>query len=373
MDLVADMLHRSLREEHANSVRPHLLRPTMPRRFGRLPLVGTTGAARNADRLVSRFVDYPRWLKRESEGLSVHHIVDHSYAHLVHHLPASRTVVTCHDLDAFRAVLEPHAEPRGPAFRAMTNRILSGLRRAGRVTCDSKATRDGILAHGLLPPEKLEVLPLGVDPIMRPEPDRAADQVAEKLLGPPDAPHVDILHVGSTIPRKRIDVLLELFAAIRARIPAARLIRVGGAFTARQLELLRRLPIDHGAVVVLPHVDRATLAAVYRRAALVVQPSDAEGFGLPVVEAMACGVPVVASDLPVLREVGGSAAEYCAVADIAGWSAVVGALLRERGDMPARWDERRRAGLRQAAEFSWSRFAGNMVRIYHDLARAGTP
>ena len=62
------------------------------------------------------------------------------------------------------------------------------------------------------------------------------------------------------------------------------------------------------AIVVLPFVDRATLAAVYRRAALALLPSEREGFGLPLVEALACGTPVVASDIPVLREVGGDAA-----------------------------------------------------------------
>ena len=63
-----------------------------------------------------------------------------------------------------------------------------------------------------------------------------------------------------------------------------------------------------------------TLAAVYRRAALVLQPSEAEGFGLPVAEALACGTPVLASDLAVLREVGGEAAVYRAVGDVPAWS-----------------------------------------------------
>ena len=68
----------------------------------------------------------------------------------------------------------------------------------------------------------------------------------------------------------------------------------------------------------LPFLDRATLAAVYRRSALVLLPSEREGFGLPVLEALACGTPVVASDIDALREVGGDAVRYCPAEDVGG-------------------------------------------------------
>ena len=110
-----------------------------------------------------------------------------------------------------------------------------------------------------------------------------------------DAPP-DLLHVGSTIPRKRIDVLLEVVAAVRRAEPGARLLKAGGSLTAEQERLARSLGLAD-AVVTLPFLTRRTLAALYRRAAVVLQPSEAEGFGLPVAEALACGVPIVASDL----------------------------------------------------------------------------
>ena len=91
---------------------------------------------------------------------------------------------------------------------------------------------------------------------------------------------------------------------VAARYPTARLLRVGGRSPAEQEALAARLGIT-GRTRVLPFLSRETLHAVYRRAALLVITSDREGFGLPVLEAMAAGLPVLARDLPVLREVAG--------------------------------------------------------------------
>jgi glycosyltransferase involved in cell wall biosynthesis len=85
---------------------------------------------------------------------------------------------------------------------------------------------------------------------------------------------------------------------------------------------------------------------------------------------MACGVPVVASDLPVLREVGGSAAEYCPIGDVAGWSAKVRSMIHERSGDPEAWNARRQAALTQASRFSWSSFTDCMVELYRAVANA---
>ena len=100
-----------------------------------------------------------------------------------------------------------------------------------------------------------------------------------------------------------------------------RLVRVGGRADA-ETAAIRQAARRPDAIVEMPFLERPQLAALYRRASVVVLPSDREGFGLPVVEAMACGTPVVASAIPALREVGGDAAAYCAPGRrrrIAGW------------------------------------------------------
>src|SRR6185295_12028848 len=128
--------------------------------------------------------------------------------------------------------------------------------------------------------------------------------------------------------------LLRIFAQVRKQIPDARLIRVGGPFTTEQTKLAKRLNVAD-AILVLPQLERNVLASIYRRSSLTLLPSDREGFGLPLAEAMACGTPVIASDLQVLREVGGEAAEYCAVGDIDSWAHAITRLLKERKDQDA--------------------------------------
>lgn len=374
MDLVGDMLGWYLARDHSDALSVRRICPPMQRRLTRFSAhrsgsgVGSaTWAHRlNADRLLNRFGDYPSLLRRSRGLYDLFHIVDHSYAQLLHVLPPERTVVTCHDLDTFRFVLEPNGERRSLLFRSMTRRILTGLQKAARVLCDSSATRDEIVAYGLLPADRVVVVPIGVHPSCSPVPDDEAALRVERLLGTAGDDAIEILHVGSTVKRKRIDVLLRFFARTRRVFPGARLIRVGGPFTAEQADLARQLGLEE-SIVVLPSLDRETLAGVYRRATLVVQPSDREGFGLPLVEALACGTPVIASDIPVLRETGGRATAYCPPGDVAAWSDAVEAAITERRERPERWTERRTAGIEHARRFDWSETVRRTRAVYEEV------
>ena len=169
------------------------------------------------------------------------------------------------------------------------------------------------------------------------------------------------------MPRKRLDLLLRVFAEVRKQMANVRLLRVGERLTAEQRQLARDLGVE-SSLVELSGLDREVLAAAYRRAALLLHTAEAEGFGLPLVEAMACGCPVIASDLPVLREVGGTAATYCAVGDIEGWKNTVLAALPGSPSEEERKLERER-GFSNAARFSWSENAARTAGIYEQLLR----
>ncbi len=368
MDLVAEMLVEHLRADHGGSIEPVLVRPALRPRATRLPGVRDSRTAFTADRFTNRLWDYPAVTRGIARSFDVFHIVDHSYAHLVHTLPAGRTLVTCHDLDTFRSILEPGHEARSFMFRAMTRRIFSGLQSAGHIACDTEATRDALVSRGGISPGRTTVVPNGPHPSCAPTAEPAADVEAARLLGPAGR-MTEILHVGSTIARKRIDVLLHVLDAVRRQRPDVRLVRVGGPFTGEQRAIVRALGLDD-FIVVLPFLDRSTLAAVYRRSAVVLLPSEREGFGLPLLEALACGTPVIASDIDALREVGGDAVRYCAPEDVEAWTTEVVSVLGERRDDQGRWAARRTAGMARAASFSWSRYTGEVVALYRRLPAA---
>jgi glycosyltransferase involved in cell wall biosynthesis len=364
MDLVGDMLLDTLPSVAYGGVVATRLRPPMIRRWTRLPVVGSGSRAHLGDRLTGRLWDYPRWLSPRRGDFDVFHIVDHSYAHVIRALPAERTIVTCNDTDAFEAAREGVASLFDP-LRLLAAHVLDGISRASHVACISEATRQDLIATGRVDPSRTSVVHLAAHPSCTPAPDPHADAEIGRLIG---SSAFDVLHVSSTIPRKRIDVLLEMFSQFRVMHPDARLVRVGGPLTREQQHLAERLHVT-GALVQLPFLDRPQLAALYRRASVVVLPSDREGFGLPVVEAMACGTPVIASDIPALREVGGSGAIYCAPGDGSKWANALASFHREQLDPTAR-ERRRAACLSAAARFTWRRHAEQMAALYvQPLAR----
>ena len=366
MDQFAEHLGRALRRQglaHWTTAAPpyrHALGRVSPGRW-----------ARNADRLINRHWHYGRSLRsrRARRSFDLLHVIDHSYAHLA--LTAPRlgvpSVVTCHDVDAFRSLIEspedPDREARPWWFRALARRTLKGLRAANAVVCDSQATRRALERHGWAEPgeRRLTVIPPGIADEFFQADDPAAQQVRTRLqIGDDRFPIV--AHVGSCIPRKRIDVVLEVFATIAQAYPGAVLVKAGGLLNPAQRALADRLGISP-RVIEAPALERWELAGLYRWASLVLQPSASEGFGLPVTEAIASGGLVLASDLPVLREAGGCWATYEAVGDVAAWNARALELLAQTA-APRPRRPRREARDWARRRFSWDAHARALADVY---------
>ena len=356
MDLVAEMLLAEL-PLVAPDIQPEPLRPPWRRRATRLPAVGATAMARRIDRYSNRYADYSLWLWRRRSSCDVFHVVDHSYAHLSHVLPPERTLVTCHDVDALRGL----ADRRGGLSNAMARRILSGLRRAAMVICVTRATQEDLVSHGWISPDRTMVVHNGVHPAMLTPGDCGGCRELDAMIGP--AAGIELLHVGSTIPRKRVDVLLRAVAEVRRDRPSVRVLRVGGTLTDDQRRLARELGLS-GAIVDVPPLASAMLAALYRRAVLTLLPSEREGFGLPVVESLACGTPVAASRLPSIVEVGADLVAYAPAGDPAAFASAIRNLLDERDHEPGWWSYRREEGRRRAQSFRWTDHAADMADLY---------
>ncbi len=359
MDLCAERLVSHLLASHRERLDVSRVCAKYRRRAALVPLVGRGGAARNADRLYNRQWVYPRFAAQQAKRFDLFHVVDHSYAQVVHALPAARTGVFCHDLDTFRCLLAPHVEPRPRWFRVMARRALTGLQKAAVVFHATLDVRRQIEALNLIDPVRLVHAPLGVDPVFSataPEPHAADGCIGEFARGQPF-----VLNVGSCIERKRIDVLLDTFAELRRHHAHLKLVQVGGVWTEAQVGQIERLHLsDH--VRQVRDIKPVALASLYHRAAVVVQPTEAEGFGLPLAEALACGAGVVTSDLPVLREVGGDACVYAPVGDPHALARRVDRYLT-RHDAPPR-DVR----LKQGARYAWDTHARIIADAYVRLA-----
>lgn len=323
MDLVADMLLTHLQRYHADRFESVEICPPFRRRLTRVGAL-PRGLAFNADRLANRFWDYPRALRDMAADFDLFHLCDHSYAQLVHELPADRTGVFCHDLDTFRCLLEPDREPRSFAFKAMVRRTLDGLRKARLVFYTTETVREQIERYNVVDPSKLVQAPYGISSDFGDRSLEGAENVGRLAPDLDGSPFV--LHVGSCIPRKRIDVLLDVFAGFREHHPDVRLVQIGGEWTPAQTEQIERLGVA-SAVRQIPRQPQSVIAEFIRRAEVVLMPSESEGFGLPVVEALACGAVVLASDIPVFREVGADAALYRPLADVPAWVDALDGLL----------------------------------------------
>jgi glycosyltransferase involved in cell wall biosynthesis len=357
MDLVGEKLLERWRAEGA-AVDVDAVSIRIPRLARRLPLERGRRHALNADRALARYLLYPlRAVAARQPGM-LFHVVDHSYAQLVHVLPAARTGVYCHDIDAFRPFLEPHLS-HNSLLRPLAWTLLRGVRSAAVVFHSTHAVGDALERWGVAPRRKLVHAPYGVSRefTARSDPDDGADEVLASLGGRPY-----VLHVGSSVPRKRLDVLFEAFARLRARHPELRLVQQGASLSEAQRGQMARLGID-GVTLQPPKLDRKVLAGLYRRAAVVLVTSAAEGFGFPVIEALACGAPVVASDIPALREVGGEATLYAPVGDAEAFAGIAGSILAGSLQIPSLEVRSTRA-----AAFSWERHARTILDTYRDIA-----
>ncbi len=187
---------------------------------------------------------------------------------------------------------------------------------------------------------------------------------------PPGTPDRYALHVGTIEPRKNVPALLAAWRMLRRRGSSPPPLVLCGGFGWKAEESRREIAEAEreGWLVPLGYVSADELAALYRGAWMVALPSFYEGFGLPAVEAMRAGAPLVASDLPVLREVAGDAALYAPPDRPDLWADRVQELLGDEGLR----EELRQRGLERSGLFDWGRTAAETAAAFHAAARALT-
>ncbi|MGQ9489415.1 MAG: glycosyltransferase family 4 protein [Anaerolineae bacterium] len=293
-------------------------------------------------------------------GTSAAGVIYHSPYYLMPYRPGAATVLTVYDLIPLRHPEHSTARAR-LLFRWAT---ALALRTARVVIAISDFTRRDFLAEFHLAPEHIAAIPLAADPIFRPQPAEAVAAVRARY----NLPAQYALYVGSNKPHKNLVRLLEAWQMAHGAWPMAdsRLV-IAGAWDARYPEAKERAEaLGLGdQVMFLGPVAEADLPALYAGATLFVFPSLYEGFGLPVLEAMACGTPVICARGSSLPEVAGDAAWLVDPLDVAG---LAEALARLWSDPALRAGLQQR-GLAQAQRFSWQATAQQTLLCYRALAK----
>ncbi len=264
-------------------------------------------------------------------------------------------VITVHDLSFLHYPEHLTAESR----RYYNEQIAWAVRQADAISADSEQTRQDLIDMLGVPPDRVRTIHLAANPVYR-EPV-GAEEVAATLARHGLAPGY-LLFVGTLEPRKNVPTLLRAYRLLRDETGFdGPLVLVGGRGWHDEaiFATVEALALQ-GAVRHLSGVDDATLLHLYHGAALLALPSHYEGFGLPVLEAMHCGCPIVCSDRGSLREVAGDAALLLPPGDAGAWAEALARVLEDsalRARMIA-------AGCAQAARFSWEKTARETVALY---------
>jgi alpha-1,3-rhamnosyl/mannosyltransferase len=272
------------------------------------------------------------------------------------------TVITAHDLSWIRF---PDTHP-AERVELMNRLFPRSLENAAHIITDAEYTRQEIIDHFGVDPGRISAVPLAARPIFWP---REEGECRAVLARHGLAHRSFILCAGTLEPRKNLDFVIRTYAsmppAYRARRPLV-LVGMKGWLTS-SLESIMQPLLATGQVRPLGFVSEDELSILYASASMLVYPSLYEGFGLPPLEAMSSGTPVIVSNRSTLPEVVGPAGIMIDPADAA---ALRDAILRLDEDRPY-WEDRRLACLAQAARFSWSRCARETIAIYRSvLARA---
>jgi glycosyltransferase involved in cell wall biosynthesis len=305
-----------------------------------------------AVRLIGRHVLWPRRLRR---------LRAHLYFGPAGLLPLGRTglpsVLTAHDMAIYR---NPGWFPGGQTLSVRLV-VPRSMRRADAIVAVSASTATDVVELFGVEPARLAVVPEGVASRFRPLPADHLEAVRRRHR----LPGRFVLFVGTIEPRKNLMTLLAAWSRMRARPPLV----VGGSWGWRGEEVRARLESLGPEVRLLGPVPAGDLPALYNLATCLAHPAWYEGFGLTLLEAMACGTPVVASRASSLPEVAGEAGLLVDPADVEGWTA---ALERVCEDLDLAATLRRR-GLLRAAEFTWSRAAQRTWRVMDRVMRAAAP
>lgn len=310
---------------------------------------------------------YPLSWPKGVDSVDLIHLTHRTHATLLLRRCDRPTVVTVHDVIHYQHRSNPALHIyRHEVQRQFDLLSIRALRRADCIIASSQYTRGVLIDELELPPDRVHSVLLGVDR-NRFFPCVVPDWFFEKHGL--DRTVVYILHVGTDEARKNLPTLVNAFERVHRLHPEAQLLRVGRPLYAEQRRKLEEQVNALGLRNAVHMIDEASddeLMYFYNLAKLFVFPSLAEGFGLPVLEAMACGTPVICSNVTSLPEVAGGAALLVDPNDTEGLAEAIACLIED--------DESRshygQAGLERATRCSWQHTSAETAKVYNTVLEA---
>jgi alpha-1,3-rhamnosyl/mannosyltransferase len=302
-------------------------------------------------------VDIPTSSAREQFGLALNILqsraaIFHSPYFIKPYLLPARSLVTIFDLIPIHYPAELFDSALRLTFRLA---ILLAAWTCSRILAPSAATGQDLVARLRVPRQKVSVTVLGVESRFVPQPEAEVMIAREKY----SLPGKYLLYVGSNKPHKNLGTLMQAWD--RTGLDAE--LVIAGAwdkrYAAGRSDAVTRRPIF------LHNIEDADLPALYSGATTFVMPSLYEGFGLPLLEAMACGAPVISSNVSSMPDVAGDAALYFEPHDTHGLAELITRVVSDRGLQ----EEMRDKSLARAKGFSWERTAGETLAAYRSVAR----
>lgn len=305
-----------------------------------------------------RFWRHPRNVKRQKTDLF--HIIDHSNAQVAYWLTSlgKPIVVTCHDLVQFIYPEILREQARFPAFStAMLSYSVRGMLKSNRVITVSSNTANDVEKILGIERQKIVVVPNGTEKHFHPLPRESVEHLRQKYMASPD--ETCLLNVGSSHHRKNLLTVLKVVHTLIQQGVSVRLWKAGDDFTPEQKVFIQTHGLEQ-RVTYLGKPNQDLLLQIYNAADILIAPSLYEGFGLTVLEAMACGTPVITSNVSSLPEVAGDAAILVDPADVKAMSEAVTQLCNDS----ALYTGLSKKGLARVHSFSWRNTAERVAEIY---------
>ncbi|WP_217651881.1 glycosyltransferase family 4 protein [Hydrococcus rivularis] len=322
---------------------------------------GSSSLSLRLQKYYERFWRYPKAVKRQVAD--IFHIHEPSEAHLVYWLRklGLPTVVTCHDLINFfypnnlqGAVQLPIISRRAWLY------AIRGMKYADRIIAVSSATARDTTQILNIEPERISVIPNAVEPIFGPLPKERAESFRQQQGATPET--FCLLNVGANSPRKNISTILEAAAILwQSGIPI-QMWKVGADFSPEQKAFIRARGIE-SCIRYLGVPDKATLVQIYNAADALMAPSLFEGFGLTLLEAMACATPVITSNVSAMPEVVGDAGLLVNPRD----SHQIAEAAIHLYKNPVARQELVEKGLVRVRAFTWENTAEQVAQVYEKL------